>query len=372
MFVMLCLIPVIPLYQSELGVHSEWLVGLAIGCYGLTQAFMQLIMGYLSDHYGRLKIIRLGLFVFMIGSFIPLFYHHIYAIIAARFLQGLGAIGAVATAWAQESLPLNKRPIAMAIIGIGIGLCFMTSFSVGTWVAQQYGLASLMTTIAIMSSLLWLVSLTYSAQTLPSSQTSVVSRLAFANTIVETIKHKHYRLFFYMVFVLHMLFASHFCIVPLELQAHNHSLASTYFGVFILSYVCALPMFRYFKQHLTYSLPTVLSVCLLIVGYLLFYQDSQWEIFSLILFFCGFNILEALLPTWITGHSKSTSSGVRLGLFYAFQYLGIFVGGLIGGWLLELSDTSTPTNLVLTTYIIIILLPGLYWLKPQSPSTSVV
>ena len=120
-FIMLCMLPIITVYQDELMVtHAIW-VGFAVGCYGLTQAIMQLIMGYLSDVYGRIKIIQIGLFVFFIGSLIPVLSLNIYTLIASRLLQGLGAIGAVVTAWLQELVPTNERPLALAIVGLFIG-----------------------------------------------------------------------------------------------------------------------------------------------------------------------------------------------------------------------------------------------------------
>jgi MFS family permease len=47
------LFPVMSVYASEYDNSSRILIGLAIGIYGLTQAFFQIPFGYLSDRYGR-------------------------------------------------------------------------------------------------------------------------------------------------------------------------------------------------------------------------------------------------------------------------------------------------------------------------------
>ncbi|TAN08539.1 MAG: MFS transporter, partial [Rhizobiaceae bacterium] len=51
-----------------------------------------------------------------------------------------------------------------------------------------------------------------------------------------------------------------------------------------------------------------------------------------ILFFSGFNIMEASLPSLITKTAPPDAKGTASGIYSSSQFLGIFVGGVVGGW----------------------------------------
>jgi predicted MFS family arabinose efflux permease len=53
--------------------------------------------------------------------------------------------------------------------------------------------------------------------------------------------------------------------------------------------------------------------------------------FALWLFLVGFNLLEALLPSWVSRIAPASERGLALGLYTTSQSLGLFLGGLLGG-----------------------------------------
>src|SRR5690606_41543434 len=54
-----------------------------------------LVVGPLSDRYGRRRISMLALTIFLVGSLTALAADGIVALLAARFLQGMGAAGGI-------------------------------------------------------------------------------------------------------------------------------------------------------------------------------------------------------------------------------------------------------------------------------------
>jgi MFS family permease len=53
---------------------------------------------------------------------------------------------------------------------------------------------------------------------------------------------------------------------------------------------------------------------------------------ALVVFFSSFNVMEALLPSLITKVAPAHVKGTAMGVYSSLQFLGIFVGGIIGGF----------------------------------------
>jgi MFS family permease len=62
-------------------------------------------------------------------------------------------------------------------------------------------------------------------------------------------------------------------------------------------------------------------------------RDAYLLIAAITIFFAGFNIMEASLPSLVTKTAPSGSTGTATGIYSSSQFLGIFVGGVAGGWL---------------------------------------
>ena len=60
--------PVFADYARHLSGATPYLIGLALGIYGLSQALLQIPFGMLSDKFGRKTLIVLGLVIFGAGS----------------------------------------------------------------------------------------------------------------------------------------------------------------------------------------------------------------------------------------------------------------------------------------------------------------
>src|SRR5512145_974440 len=76
------ILPIFALYAENLpGGESHFLIGVALGAYGLTQAILQIPAGWLSDRYGRKPIIYVSLILFALGSFVAASADNIYLVI---------------------------------------------------------------------------------------------------------------------------------------------------------------------------------------------------------------------------------------------------------------------------------------------------
>jgi hypothetical protein len=53
---------------------------------------------------------------------------------------------------------------------------------------------------------------------------------------------------------------------------------------------------------------------------------------ALVVFFSAFNVMEASLPSLITKAAPAEAKGTATGIYSSLQFLGIFVGGIVGGF----------------------------------------
>ncbi len=140
---------------------SATLAGVALGAYGLTLALMQLPMGLASDRWGRRPILILGSLLFVAGSIGAALAPSIGILIAARLVQGLGAVSSAAMAMVGESVPAERRTTAMALVGIPAGAGFMLGMIAGPmlepavtfrglfWIVAAVGLAATVPALGI-------------------------------------------------------------------------------------------------------------------------------------------------------------------------------------------------------------------------------
>jgi MFS family permease len=332
------LLPVLALWASGLEGATPMLVGLAVGGYGITQAVLQVPFGTLSDRIGRVPVIVLGLTVFALGSFVAAMSHHILGVIAGRLLQGAGAVSATLTALLADHTREEIRTRATAILGISIGSSFLIALVLGPLVASVTGVRGLFWLAGFMA-LTALALATVLPRTRPGARQERARRLTGRLTPgVAAIDAS--------IFLLHMMLTASFVAAPFLLRdalgVPMETQWRTYFGALALSLVATVPLVLLGEKGRG-SWIFVLSVGLLALGQGLLWQAADaWvlALAGLAIFFAGFNYLEARLPARLSVVAGPSGRGGALGLFYTSQFLGAFAGGVVGGWLMGVTDYS--------------------------------
>jgi len=328
MFGLFALLPVLSLYAADLKDQTPLLIGLAVGAYGLTQAGFQVPLGALSDRIGRMPVILGGLAIFALGSILAATSDSIHGVIAGRLLQGAGAISATLTALITDATREEVRTRSMAIFGIGIGTSFMVAMVAGPLIAAHYGVQSLFWIAAALAVVAGLL-----LQLLPDIPRPKISR---SWSIVPAFRADLLRIDFY-VFLLHAIMTATFVALPfllhdrLEMPLTDHW--KMYVGALVLSLAITVPMIMS-DHHQGRGRLIGLAVTLIVAAQLAltFFGFSVWPVFlALVLYFGGFNFLEAGLPARLSMLADNEVRGASLGVFSSAQFFGAFVGGLIGG-----------------------------------------
>jgi MFS family permease len=285
-------------------------------------------LGALSDRIGRLPVILIGLSIFAIGSVVAAMSDSIYGIIAGRLLQGAGAISATLSALITDATRKEVRTRSMAVFGIGIGLSFMIAMVVGPLVAAKFGVRSLFWIAAVLAVVAGLL-----LKLLPPIP---VRRKSDSWNLLPALRPDLLRIDFY-VFLLHTIMTATFVALPF-LLTRRLGLALTdhwkmYVGALLTSLLITVPLIMKDQRQGQGRLMGI-AVSLVLVGQLSlsFFSFSVEPVFAgLVIYFAGFNFLEAALPARLSVMADEELRGASLGVFSSAQFLGAFVGGLVGG-----------------------------------------
>lgn len=329
MFGLFALLPVLSLYAAQLDGATPLLIGLAVGAYGLTQASLQIPLGALSDRVGRVPVIIGGLIIFAAGSIVAAVGDTIWSVIAGRFLQGAGAISATLAALIADATREEVRTRSMAFFGIGIGLSFMIALIIGPVIAAQFGVPALFWGGALLAVVAGLL-----LKGLPDGIEAPATPQSW--DFRPVIRADLLRLDLY-VFLLHAILTASFVALPF-LLANKLELAVTahwkmYIGALLVSLIGTVPLIIS-DERKGKAVTIGIAVALLFAGEMLlsFAGVAVVPVFlALVVFFAGFNFLEAGLPARLSLLADGEVRGASLGVFSSAQFLGAFVGGLIGG-----------------------------------------
>ena len=330
-------LPVLALYADTLAGATPLLVGVALGIYGLTQATLQIPFGLLSDRIGRKRVIAMGLLIFAFGSVVAAMADSIGGLILVRSLQGGGAVAAAIMALLADQTREQVRTAAMATIGLSIGVSFAIAMVLGPWLASWAGLSG----VFWFTALLTLVGLLVLWRWVPPAPRRLrhrdvgLDRKQFKSVITRP---DLWRLDL-SIFALHLVLMAIFVAIPFRLlnagvAVEYHGLA--YLGIMALSFVAMVPLVIIAEKRQRMRL-----MCLLAIGAIaaslaslgLSLSQGHWLFVWLFVFFTGFNLLEATLPSMLSKLAPAGAKGTAMGVYSTSQFLGAFLGGTLGGLL---------------------------------------
>jgi len=335
------LFPVMSVYAKDYDGSTPFLIGIAIGVYGLTQALLQVPFGYLSDRFGRKPILIIGLLIFLLGSVIAANASNIIFVVIGRALQGGGAISAVLMAFLADSISEDNRAKANAFVGFQIGVAFMLSLIIGPIITSRIGLSGLFWVIGLLSIIAMLIVLP-----LKHSKTVNYYQLSFG-AFKENLTRELVTLDF-SVFSLHLILASGFIVMPLLIM--DNQIVSMvdnwqlYLPAVLLSFIGMIPLIVISEKFKKTKYILLLSIFLIIVSQIIFFISSlnfSIFLFTLTIFFVAFNTVEAILPSLLSRTASPSKRGLAMGIFSTSQFLGTFIGGAIGGLIYDIYDLNS-------------------------------
>ncbi|MYD78091.1 MAG: MFS transporter [Gammaproteobacteria bacterium] len=330
------ILPVLALYTNEFTHGTPYLIGIALGIYGLTQAIFQVPFGTASDRWGRRPLIVLGLIVFAIGSVVAALSTSIFGIILGRALQGAGTISAVVLAMVGDVVREPQRPKSMALVGVSIGTAFTLSLMLGPLLDSWVGIRGLFWIAAALAAVGVLMVLT-----LLPSKIKVDSNQTEQHTETKTGLFDRELVSLYVgTMAIHMVMTALFLAFPIKFIEVSGFARDEIWKVFVpvllTSVLVMVPLIRYSSKKKQSGQVMILGGLVLLVAQGVLHVGSldgamMMLVLGLWLFFVGFNTLEALLPSTTVTKAPEKMRGTVMGIFNACTFIGAFLGGVFGG-----------------------------------------
>jgi MFS family permease len=328
--------PVFAAYAGTLAGANPYLIGEALGIYGLTQGLLQIPFGLLSDRVGRKVMIVIGLVLFGIGSALAAVSTTIGGVIIGRALQGAGAVGSVILALVADLTGEDSRTAAMAMVGVTIGASFLVALLAGPVVASFIGVSGIFWLMVALA----LVGIAITQFVVPSPPRLRVHRDAEAvPALLGAVLHDRELLRLDVgIFALHAMLTASFLVVPDLLRSTAgvavHDQWMIYLPVLLVSVVVMVPAIIAAEKYRHMKGVFVGAVAALVASQIMLYLGAA-NLFVLLaaltIFFSAFNVMEASLPSLITKVAAPDVKGTAMGVYSSLQFLGVFIGGIIGG-----------------------------------------
>jgi len=337
------IVPVFSVYGDNYAYATPFLIGLAVGIYGLGQAIFQIPMSLAADKFPRKPIIMLGLILFAVGGIIAANATDIYQVLIGRALAWSGAVSAVLMALLADVTREEMRTKAMATMGLTIATSIMLAFAFGPLLVGSLGISGLFwltAGFAILAMLLLFV--------VPTPMRVLKHNLdnkSIGEQLATVLKIGDLNRLHFGIFALHLTMTAIFVILPhqltevMGLSVRQQGLV--YLPLLFVGFAVAIPFIIIAEKKRKMRQVFLAAIALMTTALALLALGSQAGvgiIVGLLLYFMGFNLLEATIPSWISKRAPVANKATAMGLNSSSQFFGAFVGGAMGGLLLTQSD----------------------------------
>ncbi len=359
------LLPIFSIHARGLpGGEQAFLVGLTLGIFNIVQACFHIPLGRLSDRIGRKPVVLWGLSLFIAGALISAAKDDLLWIAIGRGVMGAGAISAAVSAWVADLTREQVRTRAMALVGGSIALSFALSLVIAAPIYRVISLSGMFIVLAILGVIAMLV--TY--YVLPSTHPEVKVQQA---SLKEVFFRPELMRLNVGVFVLNATQVAMFLVVPRLLVQAGLPLSShweIYLPVVLLSFFFMAPILIFGEKKQQLRTIMLIAIVLLLIAEFLFTNSASVTsiAIALLVYFVGFNLLEALQPSLVSRFAKE-SKGTALGVYNTTQSIGLFAGAAIGGYLM---DSHGDLSVFVTGAVLLVCWLIIAWSMRELPAKT--
>jgi MFS family permease len=239
----------------------------------------------------------------------------------------------------------QNRTKAMAFIGISFGVTFAIAMVLGPIVTHALGLHALFWMIALLASsgiVITLLVVPSASNHMLNRESGIVKgsfRAVLANSRLVKLN--------FGIMCLHILLMSSFVALPGEFEqagfpAEQHW--KVYLVTMLIAFCGVIPFIIYAEVKRQMKRVFIACVAIILIAEIVLWGAGNhfWtQVLGVQLFFIGFNLMEAILPSLVSKESPPGYKGTAMGVYSTSQFIGVAIGGSLGGWLYGHFDAST-------------------------------
>lgn len=154
------LLPTLPLYVLNIG-GTKGDIGLVMGAYSICATIMRAVSGWMSDRYGRKRIVISALIVMLGVTVLYRMAHSALLVGTIRGLHGLfyGLAGTTMGAIVADSLPAARMAEGLGYYGLMATISMGLAPMIGIWLVTGFGYSSLFVFVTSLAAMTLLVAL---------------------------------------------------------------------------------------------------------------------------------------------------------------------------------------------------------------------
>ncbi|WP_343153453.1 MFS transporter [Buchnera aphidicola (Mindarus keteleerifoliae)] len=314
-----------------------FLIGLAIGSYGVTQSIFQIIFGLLSDKFGRTIILIVGLFLFSLGNVFLVLTDSIWDVIIGRSLQGSGAISSILITLLSDIVQTKNFSKSMMFVGFTVIFSFFIAF-IFSPIIFLYININLLFLIILFITILYIIVILFFLKKFKKSDV-LKKRMKIKKKSFFSILFNFKLVFLNLgTFFLYFTLTSIFLELPKKMKILNFIpffQFETYIIIVVFSmFLCGF-LINFFKRNSFLVEIFILLIIFLIISNVIFFnfiKNKKLILVAIQLFFISFITFSSCLPSLINQESNNSYKGTILSIYYTFQSLGSSLGGIITAW----------------------------------------
>ncbi len=322
MFGLFLVIPVFSAGALQYSGATDVWAGLAMGSYGITQALMQLPMGWLAERLSLRTALLVGLSLFVIGSLWAYETSTIYGLIGARLVQGMGAIAGLVMGWLTTTVPEGWRARAYMLQGMAVGAGIFGGLLAAPWLYRWLGFRPLFLLLAgagFLSLILVLIGIRHERSAQPAS---------------PDVQHSIWHVLPYLLMTGSSAFLLQFLFFGMP-RVFATALRQIY-GVAMVVALLGYPLLTWFERRRKYFVATVFAWVLFTVGtglgvhFLFSWVPWWWLAGCTACSLLGYSMIQPAVAALLARKGRAL---IHMSANQMAMSAGAGAGGIVAGWL---------------------------------------